>query len=148
MEISLVILLWIKTVHIIAVISWMAGLLYLPRLFIYHCGSEKGSDKSETFKVMERRLLNVIMNPAMFISFLTGGLMVYSYGPMLIVEPWFIVKAGCLFILITVHMSMVKWRSDFEADINQKTKLFFRIINEIPTILLIIIIIMVVVKPF
>jgi len=148
MEISPLIFIWIKVLHIVAIISWMVGLLYLPRLFIYHCHSEKGSDKSETFKIMERRLLRAIMNPAMIVSFISGGLMTYSYGLLMITEPWFIVKIGCTLLLLAVHMGMGKWRKAFEADINQKPQIFFRVINEVPTVLMIIIIIMVVVKPF
>ena len=140
--------MWIKVVHIVAVISWMAGLLYLPRLFVYHCKSEKGSDKSETFKVMEIRLLRAIMNPAMIISLFTGGLMTYSYGLTIHTEPWFVIKLGCLLILLVTHMFMGKWRKDFELDMNQKSQLFFRFMNEVPTCLMIVIIIMVVVKPF
>lgn len=148
MEISATAFVWIKALHVIAVISWMAGLLYLPRLFIYHCECEKGSDKSETFKVMERRLLKAIMNPAMAISFITGGLMIYSYGSFLGTETWFVIKVGCLCVLAAIHMHMGKWRKEFEADINQKPQMFFRIANEIPTVLMIIIVIMVIVKPF
>ena len=148
MEISTYSILWIKVLHIVAVISWMAGLLYLPRLFIYHCKSAKGSDKSETFKVMELRLLRAIMNPAMIITLLTGGLMTYSYGSSIHTEPWFVVKVSCFTILLVTHMYMGKWRKDFEMVINQKSQLFFRFMNEVPTCLMIIIIIMVVVKPF
>ena len=148
MEITATAFVWIKALHVISVMSWMAGLLYLPRLFIYHCEAEKGSDKSETFKIMERRLLRAIMNPAMIVSFITGGLMAYSYSSFLATETWFVAKLSCLFLLVTVHMYMSKWRKKFEGDINQKSQKFFRYINEIPTVLMIIIVIMVVVKPF
>ena len=148
MEISTYAFMWIKVVHLVAVISWMVGLLYLPRLFIYHCKSEKGSNKSETFKVMELRLLRAIMNPAMIVSFITGGLMTYSYGLAIYTEPWFVVKISCLIVLLMTHMFMGKWRKDFALDINQKSQLFFRFMNEVPTCLMIVIIIMVVVKPF
>ena len=148
MEITPIIYVWIKSVHIIAIISWMVGLLYLPRLFIYHCLAENGSDKSETFKIMERRLLRGIMNPAMLVSFITGGLMIFSNGLSIFMEPWFVVKAGCLCVLTGTHMYMGKWRKNFETNSNQKPQLFFRIINEVPTLLMITIIIMVVVKPF
>ena len=148
MEISPLLYIWIKSVHIIAFVSWMAGLLYLPRLFIYHCASSKNSDKSETFKIMERRLLSAIMNPAMLITFITGGLMGYSYGLPLVFEIWFLVKAGCLSIITLVHMYLAKCRKDFEMDINQRSQLYFRVVNEIPTVLMVIIVIMVVVKPF
>ena len=148
MEISSLFFSWIKAVHLVAIVSWMVGLLYLPRLFIYHCHSEIGSEKSETFKIMERRLFRVIMNPSMFVSLLTGGMMTYSYGFYIFTELWFTVKIACLFGLLTVHMFMSKWRKDFEKDVNLKSQIYFRVINEVPTVLMILIIIMVVVKPF
>ena len=148
MEITATAFIWIKALHIISVISWMVGLLYLPRLFIYHCVSEKGSEKSETFKIMERRLLRAIMNPAMVVSFITGGLMIYSYGSFLAIETWLVAKLICLLLLASIHMYMSKWRKDFEGDVNKKSQIFFRYINEVPTILMIIIVIMVIVKPF
>ena len=147
MEISPLIFNWIKAVHIIAIISWMAGLLYLPRLFIYHCIAETGSDKSETFKVMERRLLRLIMNPAMIVSLISGGLMIYATDLFIFIELWFVIKAVCLCFLVAIHMKMGKWRKDFEMDTNLRKQMFFRVANEVPTILMIIIIIMVVVKP-
>ena len=147
MEISALIFNWIKAVHIIAIISWMAGLLYLPRLFIYHCIAEVGSDKSETFKVMERRLLRLIMNPAMIVSLISGGLMIYSTDLFIFTELWFVIKAVCLCFLVVIHMKMGKWRKDFETDTNLRKQTFFRVANEVPTVLMIIIIIMVVVKP-
>jgi putative membrane protein len=125
----------------------MAGLLYLPRLFIYHCMAETGSDKSETFKVMERRLLRLIMNPAMIVSLISGGLMIYSTGLFIFTELWFVIKAISLCFLVVIHMKMGKWRKDFEMDNNQRKQTFFRVANEVPTILMIIIIIMVVVRP-
>ena len=148
MEISANAFDWIKAVHVIAVISWMAGLLYLPRLFIYHCEAEPGSDKSETFKIMERRLLRAIMNPAMIVSFLTGGLMIYAYGSLLGTEAWFVTKIICLCLLAAVHMHMGKWRKAFEADQNTKPPVYYRFMNEVPTVLMIVIVIMVIVKPF
>ena len=147
MEISPLLFSWVKAVHIIAIISWMAGLLYLPRLFIYHCIAETGSDKSETFKVMERRLLRLIMNPAMIVSLISGGLMIYSTDLFILIELWFVIKAVCLCFLVAIHMKMGKWRKDFEMDTNLRKQTFFRVANEVPTILMIIIIIMVVVKP-
>jgi putative membrane protein len=147
MEISPLLFSWVKAVHIIAIISWMAGLLYLPRLFIYHCMAETGSDKSETFKVMERRLLRLIMNPAMIVSLISGGLMIYSADLFIFTELWFVIKAVSLCFLVAIHMKMGKWRKDFEMDNNQRKQTFFRVANEVPTILMIIIIIMVVVRP-
>ena len=147
MEISPLLYAWIKAVHIIAIIAWMAGLLYLPRLFVYHSETETGSDKSETFIIMERRLLRGIMNPAMFATFITGGLLIYSYNLSIFAEPWLIIKLSCIFALLAVHMCMAVWRQDFAKDINKRSQFFFRVMNEVPTVLMITIIIMVVIKP-
>lgn len=140
--------LWIKAFHIIAVISWMAGLLYLPRLFVYHCAVESGSAESETFKVMERRLLRAIMNPAMVVSLLLGLIMAIELGPSVWVEVWFIIKIICLIGLLIMHMLMGKWRKGFQMDSNSHSSKFYRYMNEAPTLLMIIIVLMVVVKPF
>jgi len=140
--------LWIKAFHIIAVISWMAGLLYLPRLFVYHCDVESGSKQSETFKVMERRLLRAIMNPAMAVSLLLGFIMVIELGPSVWSEPWFIIKLICLIGLLVMHMLMGKWRKEFQSDSNTHSPKFFRYMNEVPTLMMILIVIMVVIKPF
>lgn len=140
--------LWIKAFHIIAVISWMAGLLYLPRLFVYHCAVESGSVESETFKVMERRLLRAIMNPAMVVSLLLGLIMAIELGPSVWVEVWFIIKIICLIGLLIMHMLMGKWRKGFQMDSNYHSSKFYRYMNEAPTLLMIIIVLMVVVKPF
>ena len=139
---------WVKALHLIAVISWMAGLLYLPRLFVYHCSAQHGSDKSETFKVMERRLLRVIMNPAMVLSWLLGGVLLSHLGPSLVVLSWLHVKLVSTIFLTVIHMMMARWRKDFEADRNTRSDKFYRAANEIPTFLMFIIIIMVIVKPF
>ena len=139
---------WVKALHLIAVISWMAGLLYLPRLFVYHCSAQHGSDKSETFKVMERRLLRVIMNPAMILSWLLGGALLSNLGASLVVVSWLHVKLlGALFLTV-IHMMMARWRKDFEADSNSRSDKFYRAANEVPTFLMFVIIIMVIVKPF
>lgn len=148
MEISADAYLWIKAVHILAVISWMAGFLYLPRLFVYHCGSTPGSEASETFKIMERRLLRAIMNPAMVVSILLGGVMVYVQSPEIWMETWFQIKLVSLVLLIVVHIHLAKWRRAFETDTNEKSEKFFRFINEVPAVLMVIIVIMVIVKPF
>jgi protoporphyrinogen IX oxidase len=137
--------LWIKAVHIIAVISWMAGLLYLPRLFVYHADVEVGSEFSEKFKTMERRLLRAIMNPAMIVSITAGGLLL---GYQDFSEVWLHVKLASIFGLIMMHMMMAKWRKSFEADQNTRSHKFYRYVNEGPTILMIIIVVMAVVKPF
>lgn len=137
--------LWIKAVHIIAVISWMAGLLYLPRLFVYHADAEVGSEFSEKFKIMERRLLRAIMNPAMIVSIIAGGLLL---GYQDFSEAWLHVKLASIFGLIMMHMMMAKWRKSFETDQNTRSHKFYRYVNEGPTILMIIIVVMAVVKPF
>lgn len=139
---------WIKAVHLIAVISWMAGLLYLPRLFVYHCSAQTGSDKSETFKVMERRLLYAIMNPAMIISWLLGSALLVNMSGLLMEFGWIHVKLACVVIITTMHVMMAKWRKDFEADCNVRSHKFYRTANEIPTLLMIAIVILVIVQPF
>ncbi len=137
--------LWLKAIHIIAVISWMAGLLYLPRLFVYHADAEIGSELSETFKIMERRLLRAIMNPAMIISLIAGGVLL---GYQDFSEGWLHVKLASIAGLIVMHMMMGKWRKTFEVDQNTRSHKFFRYANEGPTVLMIIIVVMAVVKPF
>ena len=138
--------LWIKVLHIVGVIAWMAGLLYLPRLFVYHVVAEPGSVQSETFKVMERRLLRAIMNPAMIISWITGFLLVYlgEYWD----EHWFWAKFACVVILSAAHFLFGRYRKAFEMDRNIKSEKFFRIANEVPTVVMIAIVIFVVIKPF
>ncbi len=138
--------LLIKAVHVIAVIAWMAGLLYLPRLFVYHCGAEPGSEKSETFKVMERRLLRAIMNPAMIASWIFG-LASAQIGEFWM-EGWFHAKMGLVVALTAAHMAMAKFRRDFEAGRNTRSERFYRVFNEAPTLLMIGIVILAVVKPF
>lgn len=136
---------WIKALHIIAVIAWMAGLLYLPRLFVYHANAEVGSELSETLKIMERRLLRAIMNPAMLVTLLAGGALLayqdFSSG-------WLHVKLAAIVGLIVMHMGMAKWRKDFEKDANTHGHKFYRVINEGPTLLMILIVVLAVVKPF
>ena len=139
--------LWLKALHLIAVMSWMAGLLYLPRLFVYHAEAEIGSEKSETFKVMELRLLRYIMSPASIATWLFGGLMLWA-NPGLLEQGWMHTKLLCVVLMTGAHHAMMKWRKDFAADQNQKSTKYFRILNEIPTALMVIIIIMVVVQPF
>ena len=137
---------WIKALHIIAVISWMAGMLYLPRLFVYHCEAEVGSKQSETFKVMERRLMRAIINPAMGVTWLAGLYLVWAGHWYL--SPWFHAKFLLVLLMSGVHGFFSRLRRDFEADRNTRSQRFFRIINEVPTILMILIVILVVVKPF
>jgi putative membrane protein len=142
---------WIKAFHIIAVIAWMAGMLYLPRLFVYHCGAEKGSVQSETFKVMERRLLRAIINPAMIATWLLG-LWLAWYGPDShygwFASGWLQAKLALVVILSGLHGLFARWVKDFAADRNRHSEKFYRIINEVPTVLMVFIVILVVVKPF
>ncbi len=138
---------WVKALHIISVISWMAGMLYLPRLFIYHCDADVGSEKSETFKIMERRLLRAIINPAMIASFLFGGALLATPGVIDWASWWIYVKLTLILVLFGMHVLFARWRKNFEADENTLSTTTFRIANEVPTVLMIAIVIMVVVKP-
>jgi protoporphyrinogen IX oxidase len=138
---------WIKALHVIAVIAWMAGMLYLPRLFVYHCEAEAGSRQSETFKVMERRLLKAIINPAMVVTWLAGLYLVWA-GHWLVQSWWIYAKLVLVLILSGVHGLFARWVKDFAADRNRRSQKFYRVINEVPTILMIGIVILVVVKPF
>lgn len=137
---------WIKALHVISVIAWMAGMLYLPRLFVYHAASEPGSKESETFKVMERRLLKAIINPAMMFAWIFGGLMVWLGHHW--DQPWFWGKFVLLMGMQAIHGNMVGWQRAFAQDRNVKSQKFFRIVNEVPTVLMIGIVILVIVKPF
>ena len=138
----------IKALHILAVIAWMAGMLYLPRLFVYHVDCEPGSRQSETFKVMERRLLKGIINPAMIATFVFGILLVLDAGWALWSEGWWLVKIAAFIAMSAVHGWFVTlWRA-FAEDRNHRTSRFFRLINEVPTVLLVVIVVMVVVRPF
>jgi protoporphyrinogen IX oxidase len=137
---------WLKAFHVIAVIAWMAGMLYLPRLFVYHCEAEPGSKQSETFKVMERRLLKAIINPAMIATWLLGLWLAWSGG--WYASPWLQAKVVLVLALSAMHGFFVRWVRDFAADQNTNSQMFYRIINEIPTILMIGAVLLVVVKPF
>ena len=138
--------LWIKALHIIAVISWMAALFYMPRLFIYHTDAAPGSVQSETFKVMERRLLKVIMNPAMMISWMLGLYLAWSvYG---FSGGWLHAKLFFVVLLTLVHMHFSRAVRAFERDENRRDARYWRLMNEAPTLLMIVIVILVVVKPF
>lgn len=138
---------YFKALHIIAVIAWMAGMLYLPRLYVYHASAEKGSVQSETFKIMERRLLRAIMNPAMILTFLFGGLLLAS-NPELMKQGWMHGKFPLLFLMVGVHGMFAGWRKKFERDENTHSPKFYKIWNEVPTLLMIIIVILAVAKPF
>ena len=137
---------WIKALHIISVIAWMAGMLYLPRLFVYHADAPKGSDRSEMLKVMERRLLRGIINPAMVASFVFGLWAVWL-GQWWS-HPWFMAKFAFVVLLTAVHGFLARWRKEFERDANTRAARFYRMINEVPTLFMVVIVILVVVKPF
>ncbi len=135
-----------KSLHLISVISWMAGLLYLPRIFVYHSEATHDSQKT-VFKTMERKLYNFIMMPAMLLSWLFGVLLIHSLGFTVFNETWMQIKTIAVLLLTYYHFSLGKYLNDFAIDNNQKTSKFFRIYNEIPTILLIVVIFLVVFKP-
>ena len=140
--------LWIKALHIISVIAWMAGLLYLPRLFVYHVDAEPGSELSETLKIMERRLLKLIMNPAMGASFFFGIVLLLGLGEATWSDAWIHVKLLLVAGLLVAHMAMGRWRREFAEDRNTRPRKFYRIANEVPTVLMAGIVIFVVVRPF
>ncbi|MET0969583.1 MAG: protoporphyrinogen oxidase HemJ [Tardiphaga sp.] len=137
---------WIKALHVIAVIAWMAGMLYLPRLFVYHCEAEIGSKQSETFKVMERRLLKAIMNPAMVVTWILGLYLAWSGA--WFTSGWLHGKLLLVVAMSGVHGFLAARVRDFATDRNTRTQKFYRIINELPTVLMVLIVILVVVKPF
>ena len=140
--------LWIKAFHIIAVIAWMAGMLYLPRLFFYHCDASPGTPESERFKVMERRLLRIIVNPALIAVWILGltlALTPASGGPM---QGWLMTKFVLVLGLSAVHGLFSRWRKDFARDRNRHGKRFYAGWNEVPAVLMIAIVILVVVKQF
>lgn len=139
---------WLRALHIISVIAWMAGLLYLPRLFVYHAKAEKGSELSETLKIMEKRLLRFIMNPAMIVSWILGLTMLYANPGMMEGQGWMHLKLTLVIVLSGIHGFMAKHRKTFERDENEKSDKYFRVLNEVPTALMIIIVISAVVQPF
>lgn len=138
--------LWLKAFHIISVIAWMAGMLYLPRLFVYHAESEPGSKQSETFKVMERRLLRFIINPAMIATWIFGLWLAYESGSYR--EHWLQAKFLLVILLSALHGANVRWFGDFQADRNTRPAKFYRIMNEVPAVLMVLIVLLVVLKPF
>ena len=140
---------WLKAFHIVSVIAWMAGLLYLPRLFVYHSQARVGSEQSETFKVMERRLLRGIMNPAMVAAYIFGILTLLT--PEMIDNwrsAWFLAKVVLIAALTLYHHALARWRKAFAADANKQPTRFYRLVNEVPAVILVGIVILVVVKPF
>ena len=138
-------MLWIKAFHIISVISWMAALLYLPRLMVYHADATSESELSQTLKIMERRLLKVIMTPAMIASWGLGITLLFSIGSF---DGWIWMKLIMVIGLTVYHMILARWVKAFEMGENIHSSRFFRIANEIPTVIMVVIVIMVVVKPF
>jgi protoporphyrinogen IX oxidase len=140
--------LWLKAFHIIAVIAWMAGMFYLPRLFVYHAMAKPGSEQSETFKVMERRLLKAIINPAMIATWLFGILLVLTPGVLDWSAGWWHVKLLAVILLSGFHGAASRLRRDFLEDRNTRPQRFYRMANEVPTLLVVIIVVMVIVRPF
>ena len=140
--------LWLKALHIIAVISWMAGMLYLPRLFVYHTQVAVGSEASELFKIMERKLMRVIINPAMIATWILGiwlGIVTGAFGPG---NGWLHAKLAMVVGLQICHAMMSRYRKAFERDRNTKSERFFRLFNEIPAVLMVVIVLLAVLKPF
>ena len=139
---------WIKTLHIVSVVAWMAGLLYLPRLFVYHADAVLGSDKAETFKIMEQRLLRGIMLPAAIMAIVFGALLAATPGVVDWRQGWIWLKLALVLGLGIFHLALARWQREFAADRPPHMARFFRMINELPTLLLIAIVVLVVVKPF
>ena len=138
--------LWVQAIHIIAVIAWMAGMLYLPRFYVYHAVATPGGEHAETLKIMERRLLKAIINPAMITSWILGLALFAHLGAWS--EGWMHGKLLLVILMSAMHGALSKWRKDFAADANRHDQRFYRMMNEVPTLLMIAIVILVVVKPF
>lgn len=139
--------LWYKSIHIIAVISWMAAIFYMPRLFVYHTRAEIGSQMDKTFQIMERKLLKIIMNPAMIVTYVFGLFNAYIYG-FAALGMWFHIKMIAVLGLTVFHGLQARWVKQFAVGKNTHSEKFFRLVNEIPVVLMIIAVIMVTVKPF
>ncbi len=138
---------WTKAFHVISMVAWMAGMFYLPRLYVYHCDTQPGSAESERFKVMEYRLLRQITNPAMIATWVFGVLLVLTPGIIDWSWGWWHVKLACVLLLSGFHGALSRWRRDFLQDRNRRSQRFYRIANEVPTLLLVVIVIMVIVRP-
>jgi putative membrane protein len=139
---------WVRALHVISVIAWMAGLLYLPRLFVYHCAAAVGSEQSETFKVMERRLYRGITTPAMIASWIFGLWLAFGFGLVDFSQGWMWLKAALVIALSGVHGLFGRLRRAFAEDRNQRSSGFFRAINEVPTVIMVLVVIAVIVRPF
>lgn len=139
---------WTKALHVVSVIAWMAGLLYLPRLFVYHSAAAPGGEASETFKVMERRLLRAIMNPAMVATWLFGITLLLTPGVVDWAAGWIWVKLALVLLLTFFHHALARWFKAFRADANRRSARFYRLMNELPTLAVIGIVVMVIVRPF
>lgn len=141
--------LYVKAFHVISIIAWMAGLLYLPRLFVYHAQADTGSDKAETFKVMEVRLLRYIMNPALIASWVFGLILLFYYGAIdWSVDIWFHIKFLLVIILTGYHMVLARWRRLLAQDQNAHSAKFYRWMNEVPTVIMVVVVILAVARPF
>lgn len=142
--------IWFKALHVISVIAWMAGMLYLPRLYAYHVDAEPGSKQSEDFKIMERKLLRGIINPSMIAAWVFGGLMLWiGFGAGFYEGAgWLHVKLLMVIVMTGIHGVFAKWRKTFEADQNTRSARFYKFWNEVPAVLMIIIVIMAVAEPF
>jgi putative membrane protein len=138
---------WLKALHIISVISWMAGLFYMPRLFMYHTKAEIGSEMDKTFQTMEYRLLKIIMNPAMISTYIFGLTTAYIYG-LAALGIWFHIKMLAVIILTIIHGLLARWRKNFAGGKNLHSENFYKIFNEVPVFMMIVAVIMVVIKPF
>ncbi len=138
---------WIKAFHVMSVIAWMAGMFYLPRLFVYHCAITPGSAEAERFKVMERRLSKQIINPAMIATWSFGILLILTPGVIDWHAGWWHVKLTSVLLMSGFHGALSRWRRDFLNDRNRHGERFYRIANEVPTVLMVIIVIMVIVRP-
>lgn len=139
----------IKAFHLIAVIAWMAGLLYLPRLYVYHAMSKPGSEQSETFKVMERRLLRAITTPAMLAAWAFGLILIFYFGVIdWAQDGWFHVKLLLVILLTAFHGALGRWRRGFAEDKNTHSDKFYRVANEVPTLIMVVVVLLVIVKPF
>ena len=137
---------WLKAFHIIAVIAWMAGMLYLPRLFVYHCETSPGSAEYDRFVLMERKLMRIIINPSMIAVWILGLSLAFTLNVWS--EPWFMAKMTFVIALSAMHGMFSRWRRAFERGQNVKSQRFFRLVNEVPAVLMMLIVILVVVKPF